>query len=289
MRRAARMAMRLRLPMVVMLCGLALTLSGCAGAPGAPPVGPGTTADSTSIGLVNLWRVSGVAEEEADTWLRLDVPHFEVLRDCGMIMGEWRATDTLFLASVNGASGACGANGTIPEVAWLESVTGYQPTDAGWELVDAVGTVVASLTVDGEPDPIPSAVDSFTEPPPITDAVRAALRRPVAVPDGSTPATTDELTGRWVPPSFDGYTEPHLLFEADGSWTGSDGCNGNQGRWTTDGAGALLATAGLSTAMGCEGVLVPSWVAQARLAVIDDNQLRLLDADGVELGLLERG
>ena len=56
-----------------------------------------------------------------------------------------------------------------------------------------------------------------------------------------------------------------------------------------DGAGALLATAGGSTAIGCDGVQVPSWVANARLAAIDDDRLRLLDADGVELGLLERG
>ncbi|TFC88967.1 META domain-containing protein [Cryobacterium sp. TMT3-29-2] len=79
-----------------------------------------------------------------------------------------------------------------------------------------------------------------------------------------------------------------MIFEADGTWTGSDGCNGSQGRWATDGAGTLLATSGVSTLIACEGAPVASWVAQARLAVIDNGELRLIDAGGSELGRLER-
>lgn len=287
---------RLARASIGLFCGVSLLLSGCASTPGSPQdqvqdspflADVNTVTEPTALGLVDIWRVSGAAGEEADTWLRLDAPNFEVWRDCGMIFGDWRATDSLFVASVWGASGSC-ASGGMPQLDWLESVTGYRATAIGWALTDASGSAVATLTIGGRPDPIPTAVESFTEPPPITAAVRAAVQKPAALPDGSVPATTETLLGRWVPTSFEGYTDPHVLFDADGSWSGSDGCNGNGGRWAADGSGTVLATAGMSTAMGCEGALVPSWVGGARLAVIDGDELRLLDADGSELGRLER-
>ena len=282
----------MRLVIVGALGLLTLVVTGCAGdpTPASPPAVPGATADSTAIGLVNLWRVSGVDDEGTDTWLRLDAPNFELWRDCGMILGSWRATDTLFLASVYGASGECAADGSIPSVDWLETVTGFQAAGGGWELVEANGAVVATLTIDGKPDPIPTAVESLTEPPPITGMVTAALRRPVTLPEGLTPVAARDLTGRWVPATAGGSTDPHVLFESNGSWTASDGCNSNQGRWTVDETGVLLSTSGPSTAMGCEGAPVPTWVYSARLAALDaDDRLLLLDADGTELGRLVRG
>jgi len=261
---------RFRHTTLALLCAAALVLTGCAAdqAGSSPTVGPGSTAESTSIGLVNVWRVSGVADEQP---------------------GSWRATDTLFLAYVNSATDECVPGASIPELPWLESVTGYRPAGDGWELTGADGTVLASLTIDGKPDPIPTVIDSLTEPPRITADVRAALARPAAAPADATPATADDLAGRWVPVGFDDYTDPHVLFEPDGTWSGSDGCNGNAGRWVVDPAGTILTTGGMSTAMGCAGELVPSWVIDARVVVLDDDRLRLLDTDGAELGLLERG
>ena len=245
--------------------------------------------ESAVLGLVNLWRVSGVTDEDADTWLRLDVPEFQLWRTCGMITGEWRATGSLFLASVVGAGAECFAVGTVPNVPWLESVTGHRATADGWELTGTGGTTVATLTADGAPDPAATAAALFTAPPTVTADIRAALARPVALPAGAVPATAADLIGRWVPVGVPGPTDPFVRFDADGSWTGSDGCNGNGGRWAASGSGDLLATSGMSTMMFCEGAPVPSWVAQARLAVFDDGGLRLLAADGAQLGRLERG
>jgi heat shock protein HslJ len=275
------------------LSGMALLMGGCAQSPGAgtdDTEAPGEpAADSTAVGLVNLWRVTGAAGEAADTWLRLDVPDFQLWRDCGIIDGEWRATDSLFLASVGGSSGSCVVDGAIPEIPWLEAVTGYEAAGAGWVLTGADGAVLASLSIDGKPEAIPTAADFFTEPPTVTPEARAALARPAPLPEGATPAAAADLTGRWVPASFSGATDPHVVFEADGSWSGSDGCNGNSGRWAADGTGDLLATSGMSTLMACEGAPVPSWLAQVRLATLDDGGLRLLDGDAEELGRLERG
>lgn len=276
---------------------LVLALTACAqGAdePGArtsnspAPSDPATGAASTAIELVNLWRVSGAEGEKTDTWLRLDVPEFQLWRDCGMIQGSWRATDTLFLASTYGASGECVTGAALPRVDWLESVSGYRAVGDGWVLSDAQGAMVATLTLDGGPDPIPTAADFYTEPPVITDRMREELQQPTPLPAGLTPATPENLAARWAPAVHGGTTDPHVVFAADGTWTGSDGCNGGQGRWAADGAGAFLATPGISSLMACEGASVPSWVAQARWAVIDNGSLRLLDASASELGRLER-
>ncbi len=289
---------RFAVPALVPALAALLVLSGCAGQepggprvpnPDAPPMS-GTPADgeSEAIGLVNLWRVTGAAGEEDPAWLRLDAGEFQLWRSCGMIMGSWRASDTLFLAAPFGGMGDC-VSTTMPVVGWLERASGFEITPDGYDLVDASGTVVASLSIDGAPEPIPTAAEFYAQPPKLDDRVRAAFRAAAALPEGLAPATAETLEGKWVPVAYVVSTDPHALFERDGTWTGSDGCNGGQGRWVVGDGGEFLATSGPSTLIGCEGAPVPSWVAQATTAGINtDGWLLLFDAAGTEVGRLER-
>lgn len=274
-----------------------LLLAGCAGQapqnddpnPDAPPIaGTPVEGESAALGLVNLWRVSGAAGESDSTWLRFDAQEFQLWRDCGMITGSWRATDSLFLAGVNGASGEC-ATDAMPTVDWLDEVTGFVETAEGYDLVSGSGTAVASLTLDGAPEPIPTAAESFTQPPEVTDEVRAQFRAAAALPGELVPATADTLAGKWVPVAYSVSTDPQAVFSADGTWTGSDGCNGGGGRWAVGESGEFLATSGPSTLIYCEGAPVPSWVAQATSAGVNaDDWLLLFDASGAEIGRLSR-
>ncbi len=275
-----------------------LALTGCAGQPGGPPNSPnpdapplmGTPADgeSEAIGLVNLWRVTGAEGETDPVWLRLDAGEFQLWRDCGMIMGSWRASDTLLIASPFGGMGDC-VSSTMPEVGWLERAAGFEAAPGGYDLLDAAGATVASLSIDGAPEPIPTAAEFYTEPPELTDEARARFRAPAVLPEGLTPATDAALAGKWVPVAYAVSTDPHVLFEADGTWSGSDGCNGGQGRWAVGPEGEFLATSGPSTLIGCEGAPVPTWVANATVAGVNgDGWLLLFDAAGTEIGRLER-
>src|SRR5690606_5056269 len=100
--------------------------------------------------------------------------------------------------------------------------------------------------------------------------------------------TADALEDKWVSPAI-ASTVPHVEFAADGSWTGSDGCNGGSGRWAVSSSGEFLSTAGPSTLMWCDGAAIPSWVALAASAGFDaDGLLHLFDASGTELGVLTR-
>lgn len=273
-----------------------LLLVGCVGQspgdldpnPDSPPMaGTPVAGESAALGLVNLWRVHGADGEDHPTWLRLDAWDFQLWRDCGMIMGSWRATESLFLADANSASGDCASSG-MPTVAWLADATEFVPTSDGYDLLlGASGATVASLTIDGAPEPIPTAAEFYTEPPEITEEVRATFHKAAELPDGLLPATAVALEGKWVPVAYAVSTDPHVSFSAAGTWSGSDGCNGMSGRWTASGTGELLVTAGPSTLIYCEGAPVPTWVAQAISAGFNDDQwLLLFDAAGTVVGRL---
>ena len=285
--------------LVVPAVAALLALTGCAGQPGGPPHGPnpaappliGTPADgeSEAIGLVNLWRVTGAEGETDPTWLRLDAGEFQLWRDCGMIMGSWRAGDTLFIAAPFGGMGDCVAN-TMPTVPWLENATGFEVSPEGYDLVDATGATVASLSIDGAPEPIPTAAEFYAQPPELTDQVREYFHAAAGLPSGLTPATDAALEGKWIPVAYAVSTGPHVAFASDGTWTGSDGCNGGQGRWAVGQGGEFLATSGPSTLIACEGAPVPAWVGQAATVGINsDGWLLLFDTAGHEVGRLERG
>lgn len=86
----------------------------------------------------------------------------------------------------------------------------------------------------------------------------------------------------WGFPDTDG--KPSISFAADGSVTGSDGCNTLTGSWTEEEANtAELMLA--STLRYCEGV--DTWLSGAASATVKNGKLVVSDSDGKELGTLE--
>lgn len=209
--------------------GCLLLLAGCAGGgasePGSDPAGTPRSGEMEPVELVDMWRVSAAGEEER-TWLRLSEEGAVVWRECGALLGSWQAGDGVFLAGIDSMSGACGESGE-GEADWLTRAWGYRPADAegAWELVDADGQVTATMTVDGLPEGTPDVAPEYAEAPQVTDATREFLAEPAPLPDGESPASEDDVLGRWVPRGgFD--AEPYIELAEDGTWSGSDGCNG---------------------------------------------------------------
>lgn len=101
-----------------------------------------------------------------------------------------------------------------------------------------------------------------------------------------------ELVGRWVPTDGAGrgaLQRPFVDLAADGTYTGSDGCNGTHGRWSAGPGGELDVALGPSTRMACEDmVAVPYWFAAAARTRFDDQILVLIDAAGADVARLER-
>jgi META domain len=252
---------------------------------GTTPDPPATTAGKPWQ-LIGSWLVDADGEDDGAV-LRIG-DDVSLWRGCGMLNGSWRADrHGLFVADLWAGSGACVGEPPLAP-AWLRSAVGFEVRSDGPRLLDADGAVVARLRPGGRPTPGPDMLGSLADPPTVTDADKEKFPEPAPLPAGLDPAGPDALVGRWVPPD-DGVVRPEqpaLELRADGSWQSSDGCNESAGRWVVGPGGALVATAGMSTAMGCTNVSVGGWLSGAARAALDVDALVLLDADGVELGRL---
>lgn len=98
---------------------------------------------------------------------------------------------------------------------------------------------------------------------------------------GSDGSATD-VEGTWGSTSP---ASPNLTFDADGTVTGTDGCNRLTGSWSVDGDVVLLARLA-STMMYCEGV--DTWLSHASEVVVNGTTLDVSDDTGARIGTLER-
>jgi heat shock protein HslJ len=99
-----------------------------------------------------------------------------------------------------------------------------------------------------------------------------------SAPSGPVPG---DLVGTWVVDmTYDVPVQPFLTIAADGTWTGSDGCNGVQGTWELGAGGALRVPAGPHTLIYCDGKDLPALFDDAKTVAVDGDTLTLTDAAG---------
>jgi hypothetical protein len=261
------------------------------GVPDSPQLGStGSPGPADPVALIGNWRLAEVAEEP-DGILRLAPDRVQLFGRCGMLVGSWRAdAGGLFVVGMFGASGAEGRTGCAkadrltPD--WLRLVRSYRVEGDTRVLLDGEGALVARLLPGAKPTAGPDLAASEVEPPRATDEVRRWSAPAAALPVTLTPAEADRLVGRWVPAS--GPERAYVEFGADGEWRGSDGCNRQAGRWIAGPGGALLATTGFSTLIGCDSAPVGAWLSSSWRAGLDGETLVLLDFRGGEAGRLRR-
>lgn len=262
----------------------------------APVVSP----QAEPVALIGSWKVTEVDEGAGDVLQLTSDRHNGLLLfdHCGALMGAWRANvNGLFVAGASGRSVSdndaqeCRPGPELMNPAWLHRASAFRVEGDSRVLLDAQGGHVARLLPGAKPTPGPN-LPSPAGPPVVTDEVRRAFASAAALPAGLTPARRDTLLGRWVPvdarPGRFGSGGPYVELRDDGTWRGSDGCNGEGGRWVAGPAGDLLATSGPSTAIGCDSVPVGFWLFKAWRAGLDGEVLVLLDAQGGETGRLKR-
>ncbi|TFC50403.1 MULTISPECIES: META domain-containing protein [unclassified Cryobacterium] len=88
--------------------------------------------------------------------------------------------------------------------------------------------------------------------------------------------------GYWVESNTP--TAPFLSIEADGTYSGNDGCNVLTGSWEQADDEAILFTGGVTTLIACEGV--DQWLNQAAQGRVQAGVMTLQAADGTVLGQL---
>lgn len=283
-----------------LLVGLCLTA--CAGTSGAVAASSATvTAASAKAsashsvggvvsGLVGRWAVQA-AGEPATTRLIVDgTDGFQIFRHCGSLDGSWRAAASgAFVSQIFSGSDACfaGTPSGAPPVPWLDRATSFRSDPGRRLLLDANGTVLATLTPGGLPYVPATIARSEARVPVLTAAERRSLdRRPATLPSDLTAVTAGTITGTWLP--VDG-SHGYITLDGHHSYVGSDGCNQLSGSYAVVERGGVVATEGVSTAIGCPGVDVPDKMASASVAGFDGQELVLVGADGKVSVRLKRG
>ncbi len=237
--------------------------------------------------LVGQWLLEADGEEQGSA-ISLG-EQLTVFRSCGVIDGQWKADgqQNLFVASFASGDNSCLKGKGPPLIPWLETAVAFAIDGDERRLLDKNGNTVAALRRGAKPTVGPNrSKEVFEEPPTVTPALRAEAQEPSALPAGVRPAGTEDLTRRWRPVTVDATSKAHLAFQADGHWRGSDGCNGQGGRYVLGRDGRLLGTANGSTLIGCNGAPVGGWMYQAARAGVMDEDLVLYDQSGQLLGKL---
>ena len=78
------------------------------------------------------------------------------------------------------------------------------------------------------------------------------------------------------------------MFKPDGTWTGSDGCNGLQGTYTIGQRGAFTATVGPQHLVGCQNVAHTGVLHAAKRIAVSGDTLQFFGADGRQLASYAR-
>ena len=282
------------------LGGLMCALLAACGGSSAPANRPTPTrstsgqapADENPARLVASWRLDAPDEEPGAILTIGDRVDGGLLlwRDCGFLEGAWRANrHGMFLGALTGGNSSCfDERGGSPIPDWLDRVVGFRADGDVELLVDDAGDTVARLTPGAQPPDPDAGVPEYAAPPRVTREMRRSFQEPAPLPDGVDAADRAALLGRWVPTGKP-QSKAFVRYDEDGSYEGSDGCNGQSGRFLVGPDGIVLATSGPSTLIGCENSPLPVWVTQAGRIGLRDGRLVFVDPAGKVLGEAERG
>ena len=157
-----------------------------------------------------------------------------------------------------------------------------------WIISGAAAAAVAAIAVAGFG--LAGSQDKPTQPPVATGEATAAV--------GATPQVLSgqAVAGKWRAVQMVGTRalrearpeDPVLVFKPDGTWTGSDGCNGLQGTYTIGQRGAFTATVGPQHLVGCENVPHTGVLHAAKRIAVSGDTLQFFGADGRQLASYAR-
>jgi len=113
-------------------------------------------------------------------------------------------------------------------------------------------------------------------------ALAASAALAACAPGGADAPLEERILGQW---GDDGGSSPWLRFDADGTLTGSDGCNRMGGSWKVE-DGRVQTPGVFSTKMWCEDYA--EWLGDLASLEVDGDELIVFDADRERLGTLSR-
>ena len=250
----ARTATRSALIGAVVLAVTAL-LTGCAGASaGDSPVAATTGEASVAIGawgnptgMTTGWVIEPSLNLAADGTLTGS-------DSCNRLHGSWSDDDgTITFHDVVSPGMVCGAEDPESFDTWLSGLASGAVDGDVLTILDAGGTEIGTLD-------------------------RASDVDPTTVPSGD----ADAFFGIWGTADTEG--EPSIGIAADGTISGSDGCNFFDGLWWIEGD-TLVFGFHSSTERGCLPD-IDTWLSQRATATVEGDTITFFDRSGAEIGTL---
>lgn len=183
------------------------------------------------------------------------------------------------------------AAATVPEAAGLteRATTGARRAQRRTWIASGVAAVaVAAVAVVGFG--LAGSRNQPSQPPVVGGAVPAGKKETPQILSAQT------VSGTWRPQEITGVKslkaarpqDPVLTLRPDGTWVGSDGCNGLQGTYTIGQRGAFSATSGPQHMMGCDNVPHTGVLKAAKRVAVDGDTLQFFGADGRQLASYAR-
>jgi len=241
----------------------------------------------SALDLVGRWTVTGPDVPPGTSLYVAD--SMSVFLGCGVLDADWAADgpEGLFVASSSSGDDACFPADGLPALPWLTGASRFDVQAVDRVLTGADGTVLARLSPGPRVTPGPNRTDVYAAPPTATPTLQARTAEPAPLPDSEAAPTLEQLSGRWIPVGKQD-ANTFLDFAADGTYSGSDGCNSTGGRYALGRRGRLLATTGPTTAVGCDGAPVNVWMSDAARFGLQSGELVLHNTEGHVVGRLTR-
>lgn len=266
--------------LAALLAVLALAGCGTASSTAGLKAVPTPTVSADPASLLGFWAVKEDGKQTAVLRFGAELTMF---LDCGALEASWKAAPDggLVAYSASGDGHCFSKTGPVlPD--WLNPTQGYRVDGDKRVLVDGAGATLVTLEPTSAPR-IPSTMnpDYYGKEPTVSEARSNLVAEASEVPTALEPVTASTLTGtKWLAKDN---AAAYLLFKEDGSFTGSDGCNGEGGRYALGQGGEILSVSGPHTLVGCNNSSAGAQLNQAARAARDGDQLVLLDASGHEL------
>ena len=183
---------------------------------------PATRKDPLS--LVGRWQLSATGLPKGTSLILGD--DLVLFLPCGVVDGSWRAVapEGLFVGLLIGADQGSQEATDQP---WLAAARGFRVDGLNRALLDAQGNVVATLRPGATPTVGPNRSRSFAAVPAVNAREVRDAKDAAPLPPGVVPPTAEQLQRRWVPSIDHSAGKAYVSFDADGTWRGSDGCNGS--------------------------------------------------------------
>jgi heat shock protein HslJ len=159
-----------------------------------------------------------------------------------------------------------------------------------WIVSGAAAVAVAAVAVTG----FALAGGNTPEQPPVAGGV--APQSTVPTTTAVQPLSAKTVAGTWRATQITGVKslkaprsdDPVLVFKADGTWSGSDGCNPLQGTFTIGQRGEFAAKIGPQHMIGCDNVPHTGVLQSAKRIEVAGDTLTFTAADGHELARYAR-